>query len=397
MIELDVKQKVDQIAECIFDRVQKQEGDFFGLYSGEFGQLLFLLYYTRYSQSKKHALMTDQYSEKLLQRFVDNEKAHTFCSGFSGILYLFEFLRENDFVDFDVSGVQQLLDDYLVLRMRQDIHQKHYDFMHGALGVGLYFLKRKRYPEHIQELIDFLYDTAIKENSNQIFKWEYCIDPENDIIGYNLSLSHGISSIIIFLTRVIKSGLSASEKVFEILNGAVNFLISQQRDNSPKDFYFPHYILKKKSDVVSVSRLAWCYGDLEIGIALWQAGKTTGKIEWKEKGLEILLHATQRRSIVDNNVEDAGVCHGSSGIALIFRRMFCETKLDEFKEAILFWLNQTLKFSNFNDGLAGYKAAEIGGWRCDYFLLTGISGIGLVLISFLINEQQEWDEILLLS
>jgi len=58
MMEAVIKQKVDQIAECVFDKVQKSEESFFGLYSGEFGQLLFLLYYSRFSQSEKHVLLT---------------------------------------------------------------------------------------------------------------------------------------------------------------------------------------------------------------------------------------------------------------------------------------------------------------------------------------------------
>jgi len=51
-----IKQKVDLIAECIFDKVQKSEEESFGLYSGEFGQLLFLLYYSKYSQDPKHII-----------------------------------------------------------------------------------------------------------------------------------------------------------------------------------------------------------------------------------------------------------------------------------------------------------------------------------------------------
>jgi|GEM_PF-4247298 len=36
--------------------------------------------------------------------------------------------------------------------MRQDMQYQYYDFMHGALGVGLYFLKKSAHPEYIQEL-----------------------------------------------------------------------------------------------------------------------------------------------------------------------------------------------------------------------------------------------------
>jgi hypothetical protein len=77
--------------------------------------------------------------------------------------------------------------------------------------------------------------------------------------------------------------------------------------------------------------------------------------------------------------------------------MFLETCRNEFKDTTSYWIQQTLNFSCFEDGLAGYKTWEKDGWKCSYSLLEGISGIGLVLLSYLENSQQTWDEIFLLS
>ena len=394
-MESIIKEKVDSIAECIFDKVKTTEGESYGLYGGEFGLLLFLFYYSRFSQNKKYISLTENYAERLLEQFIEGTKSHSFCNGFSGILYLFEFLRENDFIDMDISDAQPTLNNYLVSRMRQNMIEKYYDFMHGAFGVGLYFLKKGNNPEYIQELIDFLYYTAEKDNDNQFFKWQSVIDFETNRIGYNLSLSHGIASIIIFLARVIKSGVS-DKRIEDMLIGAVNYLLSQEKVFSQFGSYFPNYIVKDSPDDISKSRLAWCYGDLGIGIALWQAGKAFGKTEWKDKGLEILLQSTQRRNFNESYVQDAGICHGSAGIAMIFRRMCFETNRDEFIEATQYWLNQTLSFSCFEDGLAGYKTLYKDEWKCNYSLLLGISGIGLILMSYLDNDQQDWDEMFLL-
>jgi lantibiotic modifying enzyme len=188
-----------------------------------------------------------------------------------------------------------------------------------------------------------------------------------------------------------------NEKVIEMLSGAMNYVLSLQQDFSQFGSYFPSYLLKDTSKYFSKSRLAWCYGDLGIGMALWQAGKAIDKAEWKKKGFEILLQSTKRKNYTENFVVDAGICHGSSGIAMIFHRMYLETHDDEFKEATLYWLNQTLNFSSFTDGLAGYKSYELSGWKCDYSLLMGISGIGLVFTSCISKDMQTWDEMFLLS
>jgi len=305
-------------------------------------------------------------------------------------------MRENNFIDMDVNNIQPALDKYLVSKMRQDIQQKNYDFMHGALGVGLYYLKKGTNPEYITELIDFLYNTADKDFDSQIFRWESIIDFEKNHNGYNLSLCHGISSIIIFLVRVIKNGIF-DEKVTEMLIGAVNYILSNEKDFSQLGSYFPNYILINSNETVSKSRMAWCYGDLGNAIALWKAGKILENKKLEEKANEIFFQSTRRRYFHETLVNDAGACHGSVGIAMIFRRIYLETNRNEFKEATEYWINRTLNFSHFEDGLAGYKILEKDKWIHDYSLLTGISGIGLLLLSYLKNGKQTWDELFLLS
>lgn len=110
-----------------------------------------------------------------------------------------------------------------------------------------------------------------------------------------------------------------------------------------------------------------------------------------------VFQSTQRRSFNESYVQDAGICHGSAGIAMIYRRMYLETGLNEFKETTMYWIQQILNFATFKNGLAGYKTLIKDGWICDYTLLMGISSIGLVLLSYIEDNQQSWDELFLLS
>jgi len=112
-----------------------------------------------------------------------------------------------------------------------------------------------------------------------------------------------------------------------------------------------------------------------------------------------LLHASQRRDLKDNYVMDACFCHGTSGIAHVFNRMWRETGMDECKHAAAYWIEQTLDMAKFTDGLAGYKTWQGGvlGYETRYGLLEGIAGIGLVLLSYYYEIEPTWDECLLLS
>ncbi len=96
---------------------------------------------------------------------------------------------------------------------------------------------------------------------------------------------------------------------------------------------------------------------------------------------------------------DACFCHGTSGIAHIFNRMWRETGMPECKDAAAYWIGQTLSLAKFEDGLAGYKTWQgtERGFQNEYGLLEGIAGIGLVLLSYHYEIEPTWDECLLLS
>jgi lantibiotic modifying enzyme len=132
----------------------------------------------------------------------------------------------------------------------------------------------------------------------------------------------------------------------------------------------------------------------------WQAGVALNNEAWKNKAVEVLVFAAEkRRNLEQNFVADAGLCHGTAGIGHIFYRMWWNTRLPEFKSAADYWFHETLKMAKFEDGLAGYKAwhGEARGCQNEYGLLEGIAGIGLALLTYYYEIEPTWDECLLLS
>ena len=152
----------------------------------------------------------------------------------------------------------------------------------------------------------------------------------------------------------------------------------------------------------SFVRLAWCHGDLGIGLSLWKAGVITGNELWKREALEIFNHASKRRDIQENHIKDGCVCHGTASAAHVFRRMWWETRQSQYHETAEYWIKQTLNFAKHNDGVAGYKAwlgdiTTAKGGNDEFGLLSGVTGIGLALMSALSDEPLHWDECLLMS
>jgi lantibiotic modifying enzyme len=212
-----------------------------------------------------------------------------------------------------------------------------------------------------------------------------------------LSLSHGLFSKIVLFSKCYKQNICPKLSK-ELLEDSIQFLLNCKNPIGSVSV-FPSRIIEKSK--TNFSRLSWCYGDLGISIALWQAGEALQNKEIKREAIDICLQTTKRFTQEETGIEDLGFCHGTAGIAHIYNRMWRYTGIEEFKTAYDYWIQETLKMAKYKDGLAGYKSyksEEFGGWKNDYGLLEGIAGIGLVLHSYLHPEEEpHWDRCLLLS
>lgn len=389
-----IELKVEQLVECLLYKIRTDTPNLIsgGLYNGEFGSLIFLSYYSKYKNDSNLETTIHCYVEKLLENLVKCVSSHTFCSGYSGVLYLFDFLKDENLLYIDYKESQSMIEDYIILSMERDISDNNYDFLHGVLGCGYYFLKNNN-DNVIQCIIDFLFDISIFIEKKNTICWKSKIDGKGKK-GYNIALSHGMASIILFLSCLIDKGIK-NEKIYKLLHGGINYILSQEIDVNKFGSFFPSQSLEN-GDSISRSRLAWCYGDLGIAYSFWRAGKITSNAILEKKALDMFFYSTKRISVESSGVVDAGLCHGSTGIAMIFRRMYLNTGCDTYYEATNFWIEKTLNYACFNDGLAGYKTYIYPKWELDYSLLTGISGIGLMLLSYLLNDRQSWDKMFLL-
>jgi hypothetical protein len=274
--------------------------------------------------------------------------------------------------------------------------------LHGAIGIVLYFISRVKKNKNLlsilQKFITLLNELGVKQSTDSI-KWISVIDYEKQKTGYNISLSHGMASIAVILSKLHNIKDIDQKMVKPLLEGCVNYILAQEIDKDKYDSYFPSFAIESMEEMRG-SRLAWCYGDLGIAMALWQSGIVLQNETWKNKALEVLIFAAEkRRDLQKNLVMDACLCHGAAGIGHIFYRMWWNTRMQEFKNVADYWFEQTKKMATFADGLAGYKKwlGKAEGWTNEYDLLEGIAGIGLALLTYYHEIEPIWDECLLLS
>ncbi len=397
-----LKQKLNTISTTLRQRY-KEETDL-GVVSGVSGIALFQFYYSKYLDIDTHADLGAEMISHCIEQINEGYSHPTFCTGIAGLGWTIQHLKANDFIDVDCDDLLSPFDTYLYNQMMYDLKRGNYDFLHGGLGYGFYFLSRfehtensalkKLYQGYLEELITTLEELSISEGDT--LKWESVLDIEKGNKGYNLSLSHGISSILNFLSRLHRFEMFQAS-TYNLIRGAANYLLGFEDKNPAHLSLFPSWVETDVSLQYN-SRIAWCYGDLGIGLSLLEAGKSLNDAAMREHALNVLYHTTHRTSGDQTMVVDAGVCHGSYGNALIYQKLHQENNAPSFEKMLHFWIEDGIEKAVHTDGYAGYK--QWNGlkkdWSLELSLLEGIAGIGLVLIDYLSEEPNTWAECLMI-
>jgi lantibiotic modifying enzyme len=96
-------------------------------------------------------------------------------------------------------------------------------------------------------------------------------------------------------------------------------------------------------------------------------------------------------------VVDAGLCHGSAGLAHLFNRMYQMTAEPILADAARFWVERTLESCSaaLSQDATGTDAAR-GAWKGPG-LLEGAAGVALALEAACTTAEPIWDQMLLVS
>ncbi|WP_299433437.1 lanthionine synthetase C family protein [uncultured Aquimarina sp.] len=398
-----LKEKLKEIHHVLKENYNNKEH--IGVLAGMSGISVFQFYYARFVEDEQIADVGVEVISETIQRMNDGYSFPTFCAGIAGAGWVLELLNEEEFIDINSDDLLSELDSYLFESMNADIKNENFDFLHGAIGYGYYFLKRyqntksqplkERYTTYLLRLIDALKNSAQKDDRG-VF-WMYELRKKENLRGANLSLSHGMASVINFLSRLY-SYEDFQEVTKDLLVGAADFIINCKYPNENQSSLFPSWVYPEMEKYTN-SRLAWCYGDLGIGISLWKVGKVLENKEYQELAIDVLKHAAKRRDAEEARINDTGLCHGVFGIVSMFNFMHIETKELIFKETADFWMGEALKMDTYTDGHAGYKQwrGDKEAWQNETNLLEGIAGIGLSMISYLTPSENQWNECLMIS
>ncbi len=398
-----IEKSIKEIAQIVFESAMD---DTYGLLQGSGGSILFLA--ANYSLTGDEKFL--EKSIELLEKNISSTTEILFPNDFSiafpavsACWIIDQFIRKDILDETELVNSRIVVNHLIDSISLDDLNLNRHDLFYGYLGKALIIL------ENDIELSKVNIDpfiSAIKRNAKMDTIGLYWNTPypfykshqyENTI---NLGIPHGSLGIVLFLLKIC-SVYGRDSELETIIANHIKWLIEMLKKNKNELKHFYSII------PIGSGKLGWCYGDLAIAYTLLRYYEEFGDHESKAVAYE-LIEKSSFKSMEQAGViyyqqygyHDMCICHGTTSIAYMYKKMFLITKDQQLIEMANKWLNSTIE--NLNIYLPQIKSIaekEKNNPLIDTSLgfLNGLSGIGLALISFVDPKLSDWDKLLLLD
>ena len=331
-------------------------------------------------------------------------------AGFSGVTWVAEHLLRHGVLSEPIpllDEIDHVLCDSARTNSEHRIWTGEFDLISGLVGLGVYGLERFPRPA-ARELLGIILERLAERAEHRADGITWWSDPveypdfvkERVMHGcYNLGVAHGTPGVIAFLGRLVAQDIGVS-LARELLDGAVSWLMGRRLFDEP-GVGFPCWIAPDEAP--PATRTGWCYGNAGIAPALLRAAGDIGDATLRREAIRLAVESAQR-SVKENNVVDACLCHGAAGNGHLFNRMYQATGEPELCQASRDWFERALELRKPGVGIAGFqnwglismRTGELG-WLATPGFLDGAAGIGLALLAAVTPVEPAWDRLLLTS
>ncbi|KAA2240184.1 lanthionine synthetase C family protein [Chitinophaga agrisoli] len=314
------------------------------------------------------------------------------ANGVAGLAYLTNLVAGKGWLNIDIESEFEVLEEYLFKSALQEIEVDCVDYLHGAFGCIHYFATRKHAEtprRYINELVDKLLSRIIREENGVWFR--NLVLKKAAEQGANLGLAHGQCSMLMILMNVFDV-LDNQEEVKKVIRQGVEYIMLQKRDIDPEEGrynIFPFHINREEPEAATPNRLAWCYSDLNEVLLFYKAASFLKWDELKRLADLVGLQTLMRKDRPSTLIDDTHFCHGSAGVAQVYRRIYQESGLVAYEKGYEYWIEQTVLMLEHELRTDYYRGKESD-------LLEGLAGVGLTLLSFISRKELKWSEMLLL-
>lgn len=321
--------------------------------------------------------------------------------GFTGVAWTVAHLARR--AGTDAESATAPVDRALIDVLRRHGWPGIYDHVSGVVGVGVYALERLPSPAGA-ELLELVVRALEARAEHRDGRATWFTPPEElhpDARKrapdgyYNLGLAHGVPGVAAVLAGATAAGV---DDAAPLLDASVAWLESQILDDEPA--LWPFFVGPGVD--VFPARLAWCYGDPGVAVALLHAAAARERDHWRalvDRAVDLML----ARGHDASGVTGASLCHGAAGLAHLCGRLSAATGREELGRMGAHWIEHTLSLRSPDADLGGFSVwdpgdpNEAGGDVQGPGFLAGIAGVALALAGACAEVAPDWDRCLLIS
>jgi len=333
-----------------------------------------------------------EFLDRALERASDDTPSLPLYVGTPGVgwtlAYLERFVLDPDEGDNDV-------DELVDIGLKSQFARREFDLIRGTTGLGVYLIERGR---PIDGVVTALADSAT-ETGDGITWW---VDPRTVLPEraelfpdgyYDVGMAHGQAGVVAMLAHGYAAG---TESAKPLLENALRWLLAQRLPEGEGPGRYP--LLFGMDGKRSGGRMAWCYGDIGVAVALLAAGRALGDDAVLEEAHDLALFCADR-PMEHAGVLDASLCHGSAGLALMFARLAHAFDEEKLADSARTWgrviLDQRIPGEPVGGIQYSVPQGDERGFEPRGGLLEGATGAALVLHALSTDVAPDWDVLLL--
>lgn len=297
------------------------------------------------------------------------------------------------------------------LNQKKPINYKFYDAIQGLSGIGLYLIQNN-VTEKSNHLIEKLLHLSIQITSpieyhqHLVPGWlcpaEFLIEKEDQLQNphgiFNMGLSHGVPSLLGFMSIALKAGIQVPGQV-QAMHTIIDWLKSKITKYENVQFFQPRTTFDQQINNMAptsknlVNREAWCYGTPGVARTLYLAGIALNDVDTVNFATEAFLSIFER-PYEQWKLAGPTFCHGTAGVFLITHLMakdlqsnFLFSKVNELEKILL----------NFHDESSAFGFPDLDLCKDKSYypldkisLLTGSTGVWLTCLGKQFESIPQW-------
>ncbi|KUJ60373.1 hypothetical protein AR687_18190 [Flavobacteriaceae bacterium CRH] len=268
----------------------------------------------------------------------------TLSYGITGLGYVLTILMEFGILDENFKQQIDTISEIVYEKALKMVSENNFGYFNGSIGI-LFYLITVNDAQKIDNIIDLLFERC--KNDEFLFYTEM---DDSYVEGMNFGLNHGHLALIQTLLTISES----NSKALFIINSClknINSNLDYDYKVEHTHIFKPYKIFFKENALVrhQNNRLCWCNSDLSFSYILQRTGMLLKNPVNLSLSEIIGKETTKRKTFKTTGIENHHFCHGSSGVAQLYKELSLLDPEEYYEESYNYWIDRTLVYMSIDN------------------------------------------------